>query len=181
MLKLKKKETTVVPKVITQHCIKSHFFNEVMKLPEDVTITSIVFECGFAIKRQSQQIPVALAGCGVSAIRKSDPSMEVEGKLTGKRSRMIKDIATICKELDLKTNTVRVKRMTLTVGNDLGVFQRMQKMLPSETNDKLKRVTVLGLVKWDGDEVKIANTCNAKAFKCKYDTQIIRTVICEEG
>ena len=169
------------PKVITQHCIKSHFFNEVMRLPATVKIVSIQFEVGFAIKRLSQPVSTLLTNCGVTAVRKSDPSVEVEGRLTGSRANMVKNIGIICKQLGLKTNTVRVKRMTVQVGESLGVFHRMQKMIPGD-DEKVRRMTVLGLVKWtDGKEKSIANACHTNTFKCQYTTQMVRTVLCEEG
>lgn len=169
----------IEPKVITQYCIKGHFFNEVMELPDDVKIVQIQFEVGFAIKRLSQPIPLALAKCGITAIRKSDPSLEVEGRLTGARSSMLTNINAICKAIELKRNTVRVKRMVVKVGENEGVFHRVQKLIPGDDN-KVSRRTVLGLVKWNGDEEAIAAACNANAFQCKYDTQMIRTVLCDE-
>ena len=168
------------PKVITQHCIRSYFFDEVMRLPEEIKIVSVQFEVGFAIKRLSQPVPKAMALCGVSTIRKSDPSVEVEGKLVGTRAQMSTKITDVCKTLSLKKNTVRVKRMVVKIGANEGVFHRMQKMIPGDDN-KVARRTVLGLVKWTGSETIIAKACHTNVFKCQYSTQIIRTVLCEEG
>lgn len=168
----------VKQKAVVQHCIRSHFFDEVMRLPNAVKITSIFFEVGFAIKRLSQPVPTALVNRGVTAIRKSDPSVEVDGRVTGSRKKMTADVRTICNALRLNTNTVRVKRMTVQVGKNIGVFHRMQKVVPE--GDKMSRKTVLGLVKWEGNENEIAKACNTNKFKCRFDTQVIRTVICEE-
>lgn len=173
--------TTIKPKPITQHCIKSHFFAEVMmNLPKAVKITSIQFEVGFAIKRLSRPITASMANCGVSAVRKSEPSVEIDGHLVGTRDAMKKNVKTICDNFGLKTNTVRVKRMTIEVGKMLGVFHRMQKTVPAG-DDKVGRRTVLGLVKWEGDEDKIAKACHTNPFKCSYTVQTVRTVLCEEG
>lgn len=169
----------VKPKVITQHCIKSHFFEEVIRLPKEIKIVNIVFEVGFAIKRLSQPVPAKLEGCGVRAIRKSDPSVEVDGQLAGSRKHMAECVHTICNSLGLKANTVRVKRMTVDVGKNRGVFHRMQKLMPE--GEKVTRKTVLGLIKWDGSEVAIAKACHTKPFMCTYTTQLVRTVLCEEG
>jgi hypothetical protein len=173
----------VKPKVITQHCIKSHFFEEVMKLPDTVKIISISFEFGFAIKRMSQIVPTSMAKCGVNAVRTSDPSFEVEGKLVGSRKHMKECVAKICQRFNLNPKTFRVKRMQVTVGKgdkNHGVFHRMQKLIPGD-DDKVSRRTVLGLVRWEGSESAIASACHTNPFKCKYDTQIIRTVLCEEA
>ena len=170
-------------KTITQHCIKSHFFNEVMDLPKDVKIISIQFEVGFAIKRLSRPVPTKMVGLGVTAVVQSDPSVEITGRLTGSRTSMKSAIVDICKQYDLKTNSVRVKRMQVASGkNDknMGVFHRMTKMIPDDEG-KAKRNVVLGLVKWDGSETDVANACNTNPFSCKYDIQTVRTVICEEG
>ena len=94
-----------------------------MQLPKDVNIESIIFEVGFAIKRHSQPIPTLLSGHGVTAIRKSDPSVEVDGKLTGTRAGMKSCVGVICKSLDLKANTVRVKRMTVTTNKGKTIDQ----------------------------------------------------------
>lgn len=174
---------TAKPKVITQHCIRSHFFDEVMKLPASVKIISINFEVGFSIKRMSQVISKKMADAGVTNICKSDPSVEIAGRLTGSRARMKVDVDTICKEAGLNPKTVRVKRMQVAVGaNDknMGVFHRMTKKIPA-ADDKVERHVVLGLIKWDGDEKAIARACATNPYKCKFDTQIIRTVLCEEG
>ena len=174
---------TARPKVIIQHCIKSHFFNEVIKLPTAVKIIAINFEVGFAIKRMSQTIPKKMADAGVTYICKSDPSLEISGRLTGSRSRMSLDVNTICKIAGLNPNTVRVKRLEVAVGvgdKNQGVFHRMTKKLAA-ADDKVERHVVLGLIKWDGDENAIARACSTKKYKCKFDTQIIRTVLCEEG
>ncbi len=170
-------------KIITQHCIKNHFFNEVMELPKDVKIISLQFEVGFAIKRLSRPVPTKMSDLGVTAVRQSDPSVEIEGRLVGTRTSMKSAIKDICDKYDLKTNTVRVKRMQVATGKDdknLGVFHRMTKMIPDDEG-KTRRNTVLGLVKWDGSETGIANACRTNSFSCKYDIQTIRTVICEEG
>ena len=174
---------TARPKVIIQHCIKSHFFNEVMGLPPAVKIIAINFEVGFAIKRMSQVIPQKMADAGVTYICKSDPSLEISGRLTGSRSKMKLDVMLICKETGLNPNTVRVKRMEVAVGAgdvNMGVFHRMTKKIAA-ADDKIERHVVLGLIKWDGDENAIARACSAKKYKCKYDTQLIRTVLCEQG
>lgn len=170
----------VTPKVITQHCIKSHFFDEVMKLPKAVKILSVQFEAGFAIKRLSQPVSATMNGWGVTAIRKSDPSVEVEGRLSGARAAMKANILAITGALRLKSNTVRVKRMVVSVGKNIGTFHRMQKLIPGDDN-KISRKTVLGLVKWEGSEKAIAKACHTNPFNCKYTTQVIRTVLCEEG
>jgi hypothetical protein len=171
------------PKIIIQHCIKSHFFNEVIKLPASVKIIAINFEVGFAIKRMSQVIPQSMADAGVTYICKSDPSIEINGRLTGTRARMKLDILSICKDAGLNPNTVRVKRMEVATGlrdKHQGVFHRMTKKLAGP-DDKVERHVVLGLIKWDGDESVIAQACSTKKYKCKFDTQMIRTVLCEEG
>lgn len=174
---------TARPKVIIQHCIKSHFFDEVMKLPTAVKIIAINFEVGFAIKRMSQVIPQKMADAGVTYICKSDPSLEINGRLTGRRARMKLDVNTICKGAGLNPNTVRVKRMEVAVGagdKNQGIFHRMTKKLAGP-DDKVERHVVLGLIKWDGDESSIARACSTKKYKCKFDTQLIRTVLCEQG
>jgi len=174
---------TARPKVIIQHCIKSHFFEEVMKLPPSVKIIAINFEVGFAIKRMSQVIPKKMADAGVTYICKSDPSLEISGRLTGSRSRMSLDAHTVCKLAGLNPKTVRVKRMEVAVGakdKNQGVFHRMTKKLAGP-DDKVERHIVLGLIKWDGDESAIARACATKKYKCKFDTQIIRTVLCEQA
>ena len=170
----------IKPKTITQHCIKARFFEEVMKLPTEVKITSIDFDLGFTMKRLSEPVPSVLINAGVTALRKTTPSVEVTGRLTGTRTSMTKHVKTICDKLELKTNTVRVRRMTVQVGKNVGVFVRMTKKIPY-SDEKLRRTTVLGLVKWEGSEAAIAKACNTNKFKCKYDVQTIRTVICEEG
>ena len=174
---------TARPKVIIQHCIKSHFFSEVMTLPTEVKIIAINFEVGFAIKRMSQTIPQVMADAGVTYICKSDPSLEINGRLTGSRTKMKSDVATICKAAGLNPNTVRVKRLEVAVGagdKNMGIFHHMTKKLAGP-DDKVERHVVLGLIKWDGDENAIARACSTKKYKCKFDTQIIRTVLCEEG
>jgi hypothetical protein len=167
-------------KTMVQYCIKSHFFDEVIKLPEEVRIVSLQFEVGFAIKRLSQPIPLALVKCGITAIRKSDPSLEVEGRLTGSRASMVTAVNSICKAIELRRNTVRVKRMVVKVGDNEGVFHRMQKKLRGD-DSKVHRVTVLGLVKWTGDEEEIVQACNANPYHCKFDTHVVHTVLCDEG
>ena len=185
MGKLSKKQGKKVAKgeatPIMQYCIKSHFFDEVMKLPEAVKIVELVFETGFAMKRMSEPITTKLADHGVTAMRKTDPSMEVEGKLTGTRNKMKTDIKAICDETGLNPKTVRVRRLVIDVKENQGHFARMTKMVPAGEDGKPRRLTVLGLLRWDGDENAIAKACSAKKFNCKYDTQIVRTVICEEG
>lgn len=174
---------TARPKVITQHCIKSHFFDEVMKLPATVKIIAINFELGFSIKRMSQVIPEAMANAGVTYICQSDPSLEITGRLTGSRAKMKRDVATICRRAGLDQKTVRVKRMEVATGagdKHSGVFHRMTKKLAGP-DDKVERHVVLGLIKWDGDEKAIARACSTNKYKCKFDTQVIRTVLCEEG
>jgi len=42
-------------------------------------------------------------------------------------------------------------------------------------------VTVLGLIKWDADEQRIAKAVQAHPYTCKFTTQAVRTVMCEEG
>ena len=170
-------------KVITQYCIKSHFFDEVMKLPTAVKIIAINFELGFAIKRMSQVIPQKMSDNGVTYICKSDPSLEIAGRLTGSRSSMKTAVLAIAKDAGLNPKTVRVKRMEVAVGaNDKhqGIFHRMTKKLAGP-DDKIERHVVLGLIKWDGDEKTIAKACTTNAYRCKFDTQVIRTVLCEEG
>ena len=172
---------TQTAKSITQHCIRGHFFNEVMKLPAAVKIKEITFETGFAMKRMSEPITTKMEGHGVTYLSKTDPSMEVGGKLVGTRDSMKKSIKEICSEYGLAQNTVRVRRMVVAVGKNEGTFTRLSKKLPDGDEGKLRRVTVLGLMRWDGNENEIAKACSTNKFKCKYDTQIVRTVICQEG
>ncbi len=171
------------PKVIIQHCIKSHFFDEVMKLPTTVKIIAINFEVGFAIKRMSQPISEVLVNAGVTYVCKSDPSLEISGRLTGSRASMKANLDLVCERSGLNRKTVRVKRMEVVCGkNDKnqGIFHRMTKKLAGP-DDKVERHVVLGLIKWDGDENAIARACSTNKYKCKFDTQVIRTVLCEEG
>lgn len=173
--------TTAKP--ITQYCIKSHFFNEVIKLPTDVKILSINFEIGWAMKRMSQSIPTQQASNGVTYACKTDPSMEVSGKLVGSRASMKTCIDDICAHYGLNPNTVRVKRMEVAVGkNDkhTGVFHRMTKKVTGD-DGKISQIRVLGLIKWDADEIAIAKAVQAHPYKCKFTTQAVRTVMCEEG
>lgn len=170
-------KTTPIP--ITQQCIKKHFFSEVMLLPKEVKIISINFEVGLSMKRMSVPVSSALTELGVTAIRNADPSVEVDGRVVGSRKQMKEALNTITSSLGLNVNTVRVRRMTVEVGKNIGVFYRMNKKLPD--GDKVKRMTVLGLVKWTGDETAIANACHTNVYKCTYTTQMIRTVLCEES
>jgi hypothetical protein len=174
-------KTTAKP--ITQYCIKSHFFNEVIKLPKEVKIVSINFEIGWAMKRMSQNIPQNMAGCGVTYACKTDPSMEVTGKLVGSRKNMSDCIDLICAHYGLNPKTVRVKRMEVATGNNdkhLGVFHRMTKKITGD-DGKISQIRVLGLIKWDTDEIAIARAVQAHPYKCKFTTQAVRTVMCEEG
>lgn len=171
---------TSKPKVITQHCIKSHFFDEVIKLPVGVKIIAVNFEVGFAIKRMSQVVPERLVEAGVTYICKSDPSLELNGRLTGTRAQMKQAAALICEAAGLNPKTMRVKRMEVAVGKNIGVFHRMTKKIPA-ADDKVERHVVLGLIKWEGDENAIARACSTKPYQCKFDTQLIRTVLCSEA
>jgi hypothetical protein len=89
-------------------------------------------------------------------------------------------LAVICEASALSSKTVRVKRMEVAVGKNVGVFHRMTKKLPA-ADDKVERHVVLGLIKWDGDENAIAKACSTKPYQCKFDTQLIRTVLCNEA
>jgi len=170
----------ITPKEITQFCLPEVRVIEVLKmLPKKVKIVSLAFESGIAVKRVKKPVSIALEKCGVRTINETDPSLCVYGIWTGSREKMKEDLDLICNELGIPINTVRVKRMEVTVGKNAGTFHKIQKHVEGD-DEKLRRQTVLALVKWDGQEKAVAQACNANTFACKYDIQTIRTVICKE-
>lgn len=167
-------------KPIYQWCIKTTYFNEVMQLPKDVKIVSLSFEVGFSLKREVSVVPKALANLGVTYMRQPTASVEARGILSGKsRAQMKTTMQSICTELQLPIKHVRIIRMEVGTKEGTATFTRMTKKI--EIGDgKTEMMKVLGIVRSDGDESNIINLCGAKKFVCKYDTQLVRTVICSE-
>jgi hypothetical protein len=166
-------------KPINQYCIKGHFLEEILGcIPEKVKIDEVAFEVGFAIKRMTISASSSLKAKGVTSVRSTEPSVEVEGKLYGSRKQILSNAKDICSAYSLNPKTVRIKRMLVSCNGNTGVLHRMTKMIPDK--ERVRRVAVLGLVKWEGDEKALASSLTASTFICRYDTQIVRIVLCEE-
>lgn len=177
----KKSPATIKP--VTQFAINGHFFQEIMQLPKQVNIVELRFELGFAIKRHSMPIDPTMAGYGVTGLRRTEPSIEVDGLLKGTRDNMKKCAKAICEEYGQRLECMRVKRLKVTVNNKEGTFNRTTKLLPVGDEGKIQRRRVLGLDKWEGGpagEKLIAKGCSASEYSCKYSTQVVRTVVCDE-
>lgn len=164
---------------ITQWCLKSHFFDEVMKLPKEVKIEKIRFELGSTMKKHSLPIPPNLKKLGVSYMRESHPSFEVEGTFEfPKRADYEKAADELCTEVNMKRNTLRVKRLVLSVKGNRGVFARTSKTIKGE--EKSERKTVLGMFEWEGNANEIAKALSAGKFACKFEKHTVTSVFCEE-
>lgn len=179
----KAKNKAVTRKPLFQWCIRETYVDEVLGLDKGLSIDSLTFEIGFSLKRVVSAIPSNLRTLGVSSLREPSTSMEAFGTLHGARSKMIGNAKSICSNLSLDFRHMRVRRLQLSMNGTTAFFTRMTKNFDMGEDNNTKRIKVMGLVKYEGDEKgmnHIIKALTARKLKCVYSVKPVTTVICSE-
>ena len=162
--------------------LKIRYFDELMKLPDDVEITHITFNWGYTMKRKAQPISKELAKSGLTYLRTGTPSSEAAGFMSGlSRLQYAKNMAKICKEIGLDRKNALVRRIEIKCGESKGSFSKTSKW-EEDNEGKKHRTMCLGLYSWEGSENEVIRGLggNATKFQCTYETHAVRTVTCKE-
>lgn len=175
----------MVNKELYQYCLMETYMGEVMELPEAVTIDEVTFELDWSLKRASSPIPRRLAELGVKRLTEPMSSMEASGLLTGKRKHIEASAKEICAMLKLDYRHMKVRRLTVSLGDAHATFTRMTKVMEgpaiAEREGKKVRTKVLGHVVTQGTaeaSERIIKVLGAKKVNCHYSVEPVRTVTC---